>query len=144
MKNKINSEMPKETCDDRNCPFHGTLRIRGKVLTGIVTSAKMHKSVTIEWERKQRLPKYERYEVKISRIRAHNPPCINAKEGDEVKVAECRPLSKTKNFVVVEKIGRVKGYTERVALLEESKFKERKKKEEEAEKESAENEGQSG
>ena len=38
-----------------------------------------------------------------SRITAHNPPCIDAKTGDKVKIAECRPLSKTKNFVVVEK-----------------------------------------
>ncbi|MBN1455027.1 MAG: 30S ribosomal protein S17, partial [Methanomicrobia archaeon] len=38
-----------------------------------------------------------------SKIHAHNPPCINAKVGDIVKIAECRPLSKTKSFVVVEK-----------------------------------------
>jgi small subunit ribosomal protein S17 len=35
-------------------------------------------------------------------MHAHNPPCINAKEGDVVKIAECRPLSKTKKFVVIE------------------------------------------
>ena len=38
-----------------------------------------------------------------SRITAHNPPCLDAQRGDKVKIAECRPLSKTKNFVVVEK-----------------------------------------
>jgi len=38
-----------------------------------------------------------------SRITAHNPPCIGAKTGDKVKIAECRPISKTKSFVVVEK-----------------------------------------
>ncbi|MCK4969892.1 MAG: 30S ribosomal protein S17, partial [Thermoplasmata archaeon] len=33
---------------------------------------------------------------------AHNPPCLSAKEGDNVTIAECRPLSKTVNFVVVK------------------------------------------
>jgi small subunit ribosomal protein S17 len=46
--------------------------------------------------------KYNRYEKRSSRIHAHNPPCIQAKTGDTVKIAECRPLSKTTSFVVVE------------------------------------------
>jgi small subunit ribosomal protein S17 len=36
---------------------------------------------------------------------AHNPPCIAAVTGDKVTIAECRPLSKEVNFVVVEKVG---------------------------------------
>ncbi|MDH5460348.1 MAG: 30S ribosomal protein S17, partial [Candidatus Bathyarchaeota archaeon] len=39
-----------------------------------------------------------------SRIPSHNSPCINAKEGDRVRIAECRPISKTVAFVVVEKL----------------------------------------
>jgi len=46
--------------------------------------------------------KYNRYEKRLSKFHAHNPPCIHAKVGDIVTIAECRPLSKTKNFVVVE------------------------------------------
>ncbi|UCD03455.1 MAG: 30S ribosomal protein S17, partial [Candidatus Aenigmatarchaeota archaeon] len=42
-------------------------------------------------------------ERRKSRIAAHNPPCINAKEDDRVTIAECRPLSKTKAFVIVSK-----------------------------------------
>jgi hypothetical protein len=38
-------KQPKKTCDDRNCPFHGTLSIRGRVLEGIVHTAKMDKTV---------------------------------------------------------------------------------------------------
>jgi len=53
-----------------------------------------------EFERK--MPKFERFEKRQAKIHAHNPPCINAKEGDRVKIAECRPLSKTKAYVVVE------------------------------------------
>ena len=42
--------------------------------------------------------------MRSSRISAHIPDCINAKAGDNVKIMECRPLSKTKKFVVVEVI----------------------------------------
>jgi len=50
------------------------------------------------------IQKFERYERRHSRINAYNPSCISAKEGDVVKIAECRPLSKTKAFVVIEKV----------------------------------------
>ena len=41
---------PKKTCDDRNCPFHGTLAIRGRVLDGIVQTAKMDKTIIVDRE----------------------------------------------------------------------------------------------
>ena len=93
---------PKNTCDDPNCPFHGTLPVRGKVLEGIVVSNRMPKTVIVRRDYLHYIPKYERYERRHSRIAAHNPPCINAKVGDKVRIAECRPLSKTKHFVVIE------------------------------------------
>jgi len=46
--------------------------------------------------------KYERYSRMRSRITAHRTPCLPVKVGDQVRIAECRPLSKTKSFVVVE------------------------------------------
>ena len=49
------------------------------------------------------ISKYERYEKRTTTLVAHNPPCVNAKTGDIVKVMECRPVSKTKSFVVIEK-----------------------------------------
>ncbi|MFH8110199.1 MAG: 30S ribosomal protein S17, partial [Candidatus Aenigmatarchaeota archaeon] len=39
-----------------------------------------------------------------TRVYAHLPPCLDVKVGDKVKIAECRPLSKIKHFVVIEKI----------------------------------------
>ena len=93
---------PENTCDDPNCPFHGTLPVRGKVLEGIVVSDRMPKTVIVRRDYLHYIPKYERYERRHSRIPAHNPPCINAKVGDKVRIAECRPLSKTKHFVVIE------------------------------------------
>jgi small subunit ribosomal protein S17 len=98
-------EPPKEKCSDKNCPFHGTLSVRGRVFEGIVVSDKMQKTVTVELEYVRRIAKYERSERRTSRFHAHNPPCINARVGDKVKVMECRRLSKTKPFVVVQKRG---------------------------------------
>ncbi|MEM1559413.1 MAG: 30S ribosomal protein S17 [Candidatus Bathyarchaeia archaeon] len=90
-------------CDDRDCPFHGSLRVRGRVLEGVVIKARANKMVVVEVEYLHYVPKYMRYERRRSRIHSHNPPCINAKVGDRVKIAECRPISKTVSFVVIEK-----------------------------------------
>ncbi|HER54639.1 MAG TPA: 30S ribosomal protein S17, partial [Candidatus Bathyarchaeota archaeon] len=35
---------------------------------------------------------------------AHCPPCLDVKAGDKVRLAECRPISKTVGFVVIEKL----------------------------------------
>ena len=96
---------PNRECDDPNCPFHGNLSVRGRVLDGVVVSDKMEKSVVVSINYVKYYPKYERYARMNSRITAHNPPCIEAKAGDNVRIGECRPISKTKAFVVVEKEG---------------------------------------
>ena len=96
---------PKKACDDRNCPFHGSLSVRGRIFEGIVLSAKMDKTVIIQREYLQFSSKFVRYERRHSHIPSHNPPCLDVKEGEHVKIAECRPLSKTVSFVVVEKLG---------------------------------------
>jgi small subunit ribosomal protein S17 len=98
----IKVKAPEKVCQDKNCPFHGTLPIRGKILEGKVVSARALKTVVIRREYSHFIPKYERSEHRHSRTSAYNPECIGAKEGDIVRIAECRPLSKTKSFVVVE------------------------------------------
>jgi len=100
----IKVKSPKEKCSDTHCPFHGKLKLRGRVFEGKVVSDKMHRTVTVKWGRLKRIPKYERYEKRSTKVSAHNPPCIGARTGDKVKIMECRPLSKTKKFVVVEKV----------------------------------------
>ena len=97
----INVEAPKEKCDDSRCAWHGRLAVRGKVFTGVVRSSKTRNTAIVEWGYHKRMPKYDRYERRKSRVSAHNPDCMKAKEGDRVVIAECRPLSKTKHFVVV-------------------------------------------
>jgi small subunit ribosomal protein S17 len=88
-------------CNDKNCFRHGTLRTRGKTFEGKVVSTYM-KTAVIEIPRVKYNYKYERYERSRSKIHAHNPPCINAKVGDYVKVAECRKISRTKAFTIIE------------------------------------------
>ncbi|HDJ95047.1 MAG: 30S ribosomal protein S17 [Thermoprotei archaeon] len=97
---------PEKECNDPNCPFHGTLSVRGIVLEGVVVSDKMDKTVIVEREYLRFIRKYKRYERRRSKIPAHNPPCINAKKGDLVKIAETRPISKTVSFVVIQVIKR--------------------------------------
>ena len=75
---------------------------RGRVFTGNVISDKMDKTVTVSWPRQVYVPKYERYEKRKSTVKAHNPSEINARVGDRVVIAECRPISKTKKFIVIE------------------------------------------
>lgn len=98
----LDVQAPTNKCTDVNCPFHGTLPVRGQVLDGVVVSDKSTLMVVVERTSEKIVKKYERYEKRRSKLHAHNPPCLAAKVGDEVRIAECRPLSKTKSFVVVE------------------------------------------
>lgn len=100
----VDVKLPTQKCEDKHCPFHGTLKVRGKIFTGIITKGDTHKTATVEWSRLFYLPKYERYERRRTRIKVHNPSCINAKIGSTVKIMECKPISKTKNFVIIERV----------------------------------------
>jgi small subunit ribosomal protein S17 len=93
---------PRKTCEDELCPFHGTLSVRGKLLTGIVSSAKAPKMVVVSREYPRPTPKFKRFQRSRSKVHAYLPPCVEVMEGDEVRIAECRPLSKTVSFVVIE------------------------------------------
>jgi small subunit ribosomal protein S17 len=130
----IEVQAPARDCADQKCPFHGDLRVRGQILHGRVVSNRMQNTVVVQSEFLRYLPKFERYEKRRSKHAAHNPPCIGAQPGDEVTLMECRPLSKTKHFVVIEArkgAAEFKGedYTE---ALRAQKEKEKKKAEEAA------------
>lgn len=115
-----------KTCNDKNCPNHGTLSLRGRIFTGTVVSDRMSKTAVVEWPRTHYLTKYERYEKRRTKLKVHNPECINAKEGHKVKIAECRPLSKTKNFVIIEDMGFQKGFGEKKQAMELARVPEKK------------------
>jgi len=95
-------DFPKNECKDNNCPYHGTLKVRGRTFMGNVSSKDTNRSATVEWGRQVKIKKYERVEKKRSRVRAHNPSCIDAQKGDYVLIAETRPISKTKKFVILK------------------------------------------
>ncbi len=96
---------PENKCEDKKCPFHGDVRVRGSVFEGVVVSDKMKNTVIVMREYLHYVPKYKRYMRKRSRIPSHNPPCIAARTGDRVIIGETRPLSKTVHFVVLGKVG---------------------------------------
>jgi small subunit ribosomal protein S17 len=93
---------PRKACDDTLCPFHGRLSVRGKLLSGVVVSSKAKNMVVVSREFPHHVVKYQRYERSKSRIHAYLPECIDVTEGEEITIAECRPLSKTVSFVVIE------------------------------------------
>lgn len=80
-------------------------RVRGNEFVGRVVSAKAPKTVTIERETVVYVPKFERYKKVRSKVHAHNPEWINAKENDIVRIGETRKISKTKAFVITEIVG---------------------------------------
>lgn len=98
----IEVKSPKNKCEDKNCPFHGNLKIRGRMFTGKIMSKDTHKTAKVQWKTQVLIKKYERFKTKLSKIKVHNPRCIDASVGDIVKVAETKPISKTKKFVIVE------------------------------------------
>lgn len=83
-------------------PFNGTLPVRGSTIVGKVVSHKMQGTVIVEKETNHFVPKYQRYEKRTARYPAHLPSNIDVEVGHEVTIAECRPISKTVKFVVVE------------------------------------------
>jgi small subunit ribosomal protein S17 len=99
----IDVKPPEEVCEDKNCPFHGMLPVRGQSIDGVVISIKMNRTAVVEKDYLKYNQKYERYEKRTSHYTVHNPPCLGVEAGDQVRIMECRPVSKTVSFVIVEK-----------------------------------------
>ncbi|MEM0026850.1 MAG: 30S ribosomal protein S17 [Ignisphaera sp.] len=99
---------PERICNDKKCPWHGNVKVRGLMLIGKVIKSRMQNTVVVEREYVVWVRKFKRYERRRSRIHAHNPPCISAKEGDIVIIGETRPLAKSVSFVVLGIIGKTK------------------------------------
>ena len=93
-------------CFDLACPFHGSTKVRGKLLQGIVVSKKSKNTVILRRDYIQFIKKYQRYERRHSRLACHLPECLwyEINVGDTVLVGESRKISKTKSFIVIEKI----------------------------------------
>ncbi|MCE9688188.1 MULTISPECIES: 30S ribosomal protein S17 [Shewanella] len=72
-----------------------------RTLQGRVTSNKMDKSITVAIERQVKHPIYGKYIKRTTKIHAHDET-NQCNEGDLVAIRECRPLSKTKSWTLVE------------------------------------------
>lgn len=78
-----------------------------KERTGIVTSDKMDKTITVSIERKVKHPMYGKFVKQTKSFKAHDEK-NDAKPGDTVRISETRPLSKTKRWRLVEIVERAK------------------------------------
>ncbi len=78
-----------------------------KEKTGVVTSDKMEKTITVTIERRVKHPIYGKFVKTTKKFKAHDEK-NDAKTGDIVKISETRPLSKTKRWRLVEVVERAK------------------------------------
>lgn len=76
-----------------------------RTVEGRVVSNKMNKTVTVLVERQVKHALYGKYIKRSTKLHAHDED-NSCNEGDVVRVTECRPLSKTKNWRVVEVVAR--------------------------------------
>jgi small subunit ribosomal protein S17 len=88
--------------NEKNNPFNGSLSVRGKIFEGIIIKTKGKKTVVVQKESPIYFTKFRRYGRSKNTIHAHNPSNLDVQEGDRVIAAECRPISKTVSFVIVE------------------------------------------
>ena len=72
---------------------------------GRVVSSKMQKSVTVSVERLVKHPVYGKFIRRTTTLMAHDEEGT-CREGDTVAIVECRPISKRKNWRVVEIVAR--------------------------------------
>jgi small subunit ribosomal protein S17 len=78
-----------------------------KSKTGVVTSNKMAKTITVAVERKVKHPIYGKFVKKTNKFHAHDEQ-NECSIGDTVRIMECRPLSKSKRWRLVEVVEKVK------------------------------------
>jgi len=76
-----------------------------RVVTGKVISDKMDKSATVMIERKVKHPVYGKYIRRSTKLHIHDAENL-CQQGDTVVIEQCRPISKTKSWRLVEVVGR--------------------------------------
>jgi len=76
-----------------------------RTLTGLVVSDKMDKSAVVKVERKVRHPLYGKYIRRSTKLHIHDEK-NECRAGDTVSIKECRPVSRTKSWALVEVVDR--------------------------------------
>lgn len=84
-----------------------TVRKPLRSVVGIVTSAKMQKTISVESDRIEKHVKYGKFLKRRVRYKVHDEKG-EAKEGDQVRIVQTRPLSKTKRWRLVEIVSRAR------------------------------------
>ena len=77
-----------------------------RTVTGKVVSDKMDKTITVLVERRVKHPVYGKYMTRSTKLHAHDES-NDCKEGDNVLIEECRPISKTKSWRVIRVLERL-------------------------------------
>lgn len=75
-----------------------------RVLTGTVVSDKMDKTVLVRVNRRVMHPMYKKFITRSKKFAAHDTD-NTCKIGDLVRIRECRPISKRKNWEIIERVG---------------------------------------
>jgi small subunit ribosomal protein S17 len=76
-----------------------------RTVTGKVVSNKMNKTIAVEIERLVKHPRYGKFIRRTTKLLAHDEH-NESREGDVVTIAECRPLSRNKNWRLVSVLER--------------------------------------
>lgn len=76
---------------------------KGRTEQGVVVSNKMDKTIVVRVERRVKHPLYGKIMTRSNKLHAHDPE-NQCKEGDAVIIQESRPFSKTKNWLLVERL----------------------------------------
>lgn len=80
-------------------------RTHKKVQLGVVTSIKMDKTITVKVERRLPHPVYKKFLTRSKKFLAHDAE-NTCREGDRVRIIECRPLSALKRWRLLEVVER--------------------------------------
>eukprot|EP00463_Aulacantha_scolymantha_P003923 TRINITY_DN4864_c0_g1_i1.p1 TRINITY_DN4864_c0_g1~~TRINITY_DN4864_c0_g1_i1.p1 ORF type:complete len:156 (+),score=22.52 TRINITY_DN4864_c0_g1_i1:109-576(+) len=96
-------DMPRTVTSLTRNAIHGNVRIRGRILTGVVRKQKMQRTIIIRRDYLHFVKKYGRFEKRHNNMAVHmSPAFLDVELGDIVTVGECRPLSKTVRFNVIK------------------------------------------
>jgi len=105
MENEKIKQTKNIVCNDKCCPIHGNMSLRGRSFRGTVIR-KFPKRIVIEFDRTIYIKKYERYAKRKTKLHARLPECMfnEINLGDYAEITECRPISKIIHFIATKKI----------------------------------------
>ena len=80
------------------------IKSNGRILQGVVVSPAKDKTISVRVERKVTHPQYKKIIKRSTKVLVHVPDNLTCASGDEVRIQECRPISKNKSWVLLNVI----------------------------------------